>query len=292
MYTLGYRFRPWTDAEGDRRRAVDPALHPRDRRRGRHRRQDPLRPRRAARRLVERRRRWTVHGERAADGARGDAARALPLRVQRLLRLRRRLPARVRGRGDFAGRIVHPQLWPEDLDYAGKRVVVIGSGATAVTLVPALAETRGARDDAAALADLRRLAAGARPDRATRCSASCPSASRTRSTRWKNVLLGTLLLPARAAPARRRSSERIVAMAAAAARRRTATRDTHFTPRYKPVGPARLPGPRRRPVRGHPRRPRLGRHRHDRSLHARRHPSRFGRDARRPTSSSSPPGSS
>ena len=36
---------------------------------------------------------------------------------------------------------MHPQAWPEDLDYAGKRVVVIGSGATAVTLVPALAET-------------------------------------------------------------------------------------------------------------------------------------------------------
>ena len=38
------------------------------------------------------------------------------------------------GRGDFTGPIVHPQKWPEDLDYAGKRVVVIGSGATAVTL--------------------------------------------------------------------------------------------------------------------------------------------------------------
>jgi monooxygenase len=43
----------------------------------------------------------------------------------------------------FAGTVVHPQLWPEDLDYAGRRVVVIGSGATAVTLVPALAETAG-----------------------------------------------------------------------------------------------------------------------------------------------------
>jgi monooxygenase len=43
------------------------------------------------------------------------------------------------GQDDFAGRIVHPQQWPEDLDYAGKRVVVIGSGATAVTLVPAMA---------------------------------------------------------------------------------------------------------------------------------------------------------
>ena len=50
---------------------------------------------------------------------------------------------------EFAGRralraatLVHPQHWPEDLDYAGKRVVVIGSGATAVTLVPAMADGR------------------------------------------------------------------------------------------------------------------------------------------------------
>ncbi|OKH69607.1 FAD-containing monooxygenase EthA [Mycobacterium sp. SWH-M3] len=43
----------------------------------------------------------------------------------------------------FTGRIVHPQHWPEDLDYAGKKVVVIGSGATAVTLVPSMASTAG-----------------------------------------------------------------------------------------------------------------------------------------------------
>ncbi|MFE6923054.1 flavin-containing monooxygenase [Nocardia sp. NPDC057663] len=47
------------------------------------------------------------------------------------------------GRDRFAGQIVHPQHWPEDLDYAGKRIVVVGSGATAVTLVPALAEAAG-----------------------------------------------------------------------------------------------------------------------------------------------------
>jgi cation diffusion facilitator CzcD-associated flavoprotein CzcO len=45
------------------------------------------------------------------------------------------------GRDDFRGSIVHPQEWPEDLDYAGKRLIVIGSGATAITLVPALAKT-------------------------------------------------------------------------------------------------------------------------------------------------------
>lgn len=43
------------------------------------------------------------------------------------------------GASSFKGRIVHPQHWPDDLDYRGKRVVVIGSGATAVTLVPAMA---------------------------------------------------------------------------------------------------------------------------------------------------------
>jgi monooxygenase len=44
------------------------------------------------------------------------------------------------GQDEFTGRLVHPQQWPDDLDVAGRRVVVIGSGATAVTLVPALAD--------------------------------------------------------------------------------------------------------------------------------------------------------
>ena len=44
------------------------------------------------------------------------------------------------GRDDFKGQILHPQFWPEDLDYSGKKVVVIGSGATAVTLVPAMTD--------------------------------------------------------------------------------------------------------------------------------------------------------
>ncbi|MEO7078309.1 MAG: NAD(P)/FAD-dependent oxidoreductase, partial [Rhodococcus sp. (in: high G+C Gram-positive bacteria)] len=43
------------------------------------------------------------------------------------------------GLEDFGGTVVHPQLWPEDLDYAGKKIVVIGSGATAITLAPTLA---------------------------------------------------------------------------------------------------------------------------------------------------------
>ncbi|MBG6189990.1 cation diffusion facilitator CzcD-associated flavoprotein CzcO [Arthrobacter sp. CAN_A212] len=54
------------------------------------------------------------------------------------------------GLEDFAGKVVHPQFWPADLDYAGKQVVVIGSGATAVTLVPSMV------DDAAHVTMLQR----------------------------------------------------------------------------------------------------------------------------------------
>ncbi|MBN8844244.1 MAG: NAD(P)/FAD-dependent oxidoreductase [Sphingomonadales bacterium] len=48
--------------------------------------------------------------------------------------------AQFTGREDFKGQIIHPQFWPKDLDYSGKKVVVIGSGATAVTIVPSMTE--------------------------------------------------------------------------------------------------------------------------------------------------------
>jgi monooxygenase len=48
------------------------------------------------------------------------------------------------GLEDYVGTVIHPQQWPEDLDYEGKRIVVIGSGATAVTLIPALADSGAA----------------------------------------------------------------------------------------------------------------------------------------------------
>lgn len=47
------------------------------------------------------------------------------------------------GSDDFRGQIIHPQFWPEDLDYTGKEIVVIGSGATAVTLIPSMARDAG-----------------------------------------------------------------------------------------------------------------------------------------------------
>jgi monooxygenase len=71
--------------------------------------------------------------------------------------------AQLPGLANFGGQAIHPQFWPENLDYAGKRVVVIGSGATAVTIVPAMA------DEAAHVTMLQRtptwMAAGPSRDR-------------------------------------------------------------------------------------------------------------------------------
>jgi cation diffusion facilitator CzcD-associated flavoprotein CzcO len=88
----------------------------------------------------------------------------------------------------FAGRIVHPQKWPEDLDYAGKRVVVIGSGATAVTLVPEMSKT------AAHVVMLQRsptyvVSRPAEDAFANRLRRYLPSMLAYRITRWRNVLM-------------------------------------------------------------------------------------------------------
>jgi monooxygenase len=93
------------------------------------------------------------------------------------------------GEADFSGRIVHPQFWPDDLDVAGKHVVVIGSGATAVTLVPALAEA------AAQVTMLQRSPSYivARPSEdaiARWLQRRLPARASASAIRWKNVLLG------------------------------------------------------------------------------------------------------
>jgi monooxygenase len=131
----------------------------------------------------------------------------------------------------FAGQIVHPQHWPEDIDYAGKRVVVIGSGATAVTLVPAMAP------DAAHVTMLQRS-----PSYVLSLPAEDPLAKLTRRflgkritygiTRWKNVLVTLLFF---------QLSRRRPAMMKALIRKALERQlppgydiDTHFKPRYNP----------------------------------------------------------
>ena len=135
------------------------------------------------------------------------------------------------GTGDFAGRIVHPQFWPDDLDYAGKQVVVIGSGATAVTLVPELAKT------AAHVTMLQRSPTYvvSRPGEdpvANWLRSKLPAKAAYGITRWKNVLMGMFFYRmTRRRPAK--VKEKLLGMV-----REHLGPDydvaTHFTPRYNP----------------------------------------------------------
>ena len=134
------------------------------------------------------------------------------------------------GKAKFGGQIVHPQFWPEDLDYAGKKVVVIGSGATAVTLVPSMAETAGhvtmlqrSPTYIVSLPGEDRIALGLRK--------FLPAKLAYLMTRWKNVLFGLFTFNL----ARKRPElvkKRILGMV-----KEEMGEDvdmTHFTPRYNP----------------------------------------------------------
>ena len=153
MYTLGYSFRPWTDgkaiADGEsiRRYVLDTveAEGLSDRIRTNHRV--------IAAEWSTAEAAWTVtavhtdhHEYPTGSGAEGlDPATTVTFTCSFLFvcsgyyRYDEGFTPQIPGLEDFAGTVVHPQHWPADLDYAGKRVVVIGSGATAVTLVPSMA---------------------------------------------------------------------------------------------------------------------------------------------------------
>jgi cation diffusion facilitator CzcD-associated flavoprotein CzcO len=93
------------------------------------------------------------------------------------------------GRAEFRGRVVHPQFWPDDLDYAGKRVVVIGSGATAVTLVPELAK-RAAHVTMLQRSPTYIVSVPARDRIAIGLRKWMTPSRAHNTTRWKNVLFG------------------------------------------------------------------------------------------------------
>jgi cation diffusion facilitator CzcD-associated flavoprotein CzcO len=131
----------------------------------------------------------------------------------------------------FTGRIVHPQKWTPDIDYAGKKVVVIGSGATAVTLVPEMAKT------AAHVTMLQRSPTYmvSRPSEdamANRLRRWLPAKTAYALTRWRNVLFGMYFYRlARTKP--QAVKKRLIDMV-----RQTLPADydveTHFTPKYNP----------------------------------------------------------
>ncbi|MEU5841038.1 NAD(P)/FAD-dependent oxidoreductase [Rhodococcus sp. NPDC047139] len=135
------------------------------------------------------------------------------------------------GLRDFAGMVVHPQFWPDDFDCEGKKVVVIGSGATAVTLVPALAEK------AEHVTMLQRspsyvMSLPERDPIAARIRAALPHALAHRVVRAKNVMmnLGFYQFCQRAPFLAKRVLRRLTARGL----RDTVPVDPHFAPRYDP----------------------------------------------------------
>jgi cation diffusion facilitator CzcD-associated flavoprotein CzcO len=140
MYTLGYRFRPWT---GERAIADGPAILQYIKETAREFGID--RKIRFNQRVVRvawssTKAEWSVSIKRGEGGERVEMRCKFLFMCTGYYRYDRGYTPEWLGMEDFAGDIAHPQDWGADLDYAGKRVIVIGSGATAVTIVPALAK--------------------------------------------------------------------------------------------------------------------------------------------------------
>lgn len=135
------------------------------------------------------------------------------------------------GMADFSGEVVHPQFWPEDLDYAGKRVIVIGSGATAVTLVPSMAES------AAKVTMLQRspsyvLSLPARDAFAERARRLLPEKTAYELARWKNILMSLAFYQfCRRAPG---AAKKLLRKGIAAQLPKEVPLEPHFRPSYEP----------------------------------------------------------
>ncbi|OJU19962.1 MAG: FAD-containing monooxygenase EthA [Sphingomonas sp. 66-10] len=230
MHTLGYNFRPWTHEKSI---ADGPSI--REYVRDTARTYGIDRHIRFGHHVVSAdwssdEARWTVE-TRLADGTTGTLTCNFLYMCSGYYNYAKGHAPDFPGADRFAGRIVHPQFWPEDLDYAGKKVVVIGSGATAVTLVPEMAKT------AAHVTMLQRsptyvVSRPAKDRMANFLRRALPASTAYGITRWKNVLFQMFFYRlARKNP--EKTKERLIEM----------VREqlgpgydvyTHFTPRYNP----------------------------------------------------------
>ena len=231
MYTLGYRFKPWTDpkaiADGASilryvRETADEAgitQHIR------------FRQKVVSAAWSSQEACWSVEVDDGATGKRRTLRTRFLYACSGYYSYDEAYRPDFAGEQEFEGTIVLPQFWPEGLDHAGKRIVVIGSGATAVTLVPTMAAT------AAHVTMLQRSPSYVvtRPseDRAANwLRRRLPGRLAYRLTRWKNVMIGMYFFRlARRYPGPVR--QRIVQMAAQELGPGYDV-GSHFTPRYKP----------------------------------------------------------
>ncbi|MBU6456157.1 MAG: NAD(P)/FAD-dependent oxidoreductase [Bradyrhizobium sp.] len=234
MFTLGYSFKPWTEpkaiADGPRilnyvretaaENGIDKHI------RYLHR------VKRAS--WSSKEARWSVEAERTtSEGATGTARFTCHFlfMCSGYYNYESGYSPEFPGAKDFAGRIVHPQNWTDDIEYAGKRVVVIGSGATAVTLVPEMAKT------AAHVTMLQRsptyvVARPAQDHLANRLRARLPAKLAYQLIRWRNVMLGMYFFQLA-----RRKPERVKQLILGGVKMALGPDydvGTHFTPRYNP----------------------------------------------------------
>lgn len=189
MYTLGYRFRPW---RGDKAMADGPSIldYIRDTAKD-YDLEKTIRYNHRVRRALwsSEQTRWTVEIETGSENLVQLTCNFLYL-CTGYYDYDSGYTPQWPGVARFGGTIVHPQKWPEDLDYTNKRIVVVGSGATAVTLVPAMAER------AAHVTMLQRspsyvVSRPAEDKIAIFLRCILPTRAAYMLSRWKNVLAGT-----------------------------------------------------------------------------------------------------
>jgi cation diffusion facilitator CzcD-associated flavoprotein CzcO len=231
MFTLGYSFKPWEDAraiaDGDsirdyvREAASEHGLEPAIR----------FETKVLSADWSSSASRWTLQLERTDTHERSELSCSFLYGCTGYYSYEQGYTPDFAGTESFQGRIVHPQHWPEDLDYSDSKVVVIGSGATAVTLVPAMAER------ASHVTMLQRS-----PSYVLSLPGSDPIAKVLRRVlpkrtaysllRWKNVLMAMALFKLS-----RRSPELVRSLLRKGLERRLPDGydiDTHFKPRYQP----------------------------------------------------------
>jgi cation diffusion facilitator CzcD-associated flavoprotein CzcO len=232
MFTLGYGFRPWTEAKAI---ADGPSILRYIRETARD--HDVERHIRYSRRVVHAAwssadARWTVDVDCTDTGETEQLTCSFLYGCTGYYRYDAGYTPRFPGIERFGGTVVHPQHWPEQLDYAGKRVVVIGSGATAVTLIPAMAEQGAAHVTMLQRSPSYVFSLPGRDPLADLLRRVLPPQHAYPLVRWKNVLLASLMYHV---------SRRRPAFMRRLLRRGVERRlppgydlDTHFNPSYEP----------------------------------------------------------
>ncbi len=231
MYTLGYSFRPWTGAkaladgpsilnylrETAAAYGVDQKIH--------------CGVRVVFARWSSSSSRWTVVVRESATGIESEWTCAFLFVCAGYYDYEAGYTPPLPGKDRFRGQIIHPQHWPEGFDYTGKRIIVIGSGATAVTLVPQLAKR------AAHVTMLQRSPTYilSRPEQdvvANGVRALLGDGAAHAIARWKNVGLGMAMYSFC-----RRYPERAKKILVKLVRKQVGPNidvDTHFNPNYQP----------------------------------------------------------